>query len=57
MFGLLLADARGALASLGSQLLAESVFNVVADQHASSVGVLRVSNFRVVGHFICYCLF
>lgn len=50
VLSLLLADAGSALSGLLSELLAESVLNVVADQDASSVGVLRISNFGMVGH-------
>ena len=51
VFGLVLADTSRALAHNLGQVLSEAVLDVVADQHTSSVLVLRISHFRMVSHF------
>ena len=47
VLGLVLRNASLSLSGHCSQVLTESVLNMVANQHASSVGVLWVSNFWV----------
>ena len=54
VLSLLLADACRALTSLLCQILTKSIFNMVANQAASSEGILWVSNFGVMRHIDCY---
>lgn len=50
-FGLILTDASGALAHNLGQVLAKPILDMVANQHTSSVLVLRISHFGVESHF------
>jgi len=49
---LVLADACGSLTHICRKILSESILNVITNQDTCSVRVLRISNFRMMGHWL-----